>query len=346
MKLKHKHKIFLAVALIIVVAITASSFYVVNKDDADGFPYNSPSHPSYDYYQGTTLNPGEYFEPIYNEITEDYRPKYDCFTEKQYEDYFGELPVFPKDFFTISKLIYEGKIIDYERISDAYWLQPEFYPTWFSYLPDSRYCDYERWNGTWTPEGYGCYPGIKEVSTSARGEKVVITTYIRTGFGVGSYQGLIVRPYLPTHAVSIRGTELFEQPLDAERYLKINIANPDDELYLSFKDQLFFDNVEDSDWFVILQPTFLEIIDKYGNKIGERGFTDSWVQIIHLEITLANDIPPGDYVVAIKFVTPCFEINQEYYYSQEHEYFGVLYYPAGMYFKTKRPHFQVILRVL
>lgn len=344
MNAKVKRKLIIAVAVIVIATFTASAFFVINED-INLLPLNNPSHPSYDYYQGATLDPGEYFDPIWNDITEDYRPKYDCFSDEQYEQYFGQLPPFPKDFFTISKLIYEGKIIDYERISNEYWLQPEFYPNWFIYLPDSRYCDYEKWNGTWTPEGYGCYPGIKEVSTTARGEKILITTYIRTGFGVGSYQGLVVRPYLPPSAVNIRGNIIFEQPDGADKYLKCKVLNPDDDLYLSFVDDLHYTNVEERDWMLLLKPTFLELIDKYGNKVGEQGFTDSWVQIIELEIDIAKDTPIGDYVVAIKFVTPSFEINQEYYYSTDHDYYGILYYPAGMYFKNKRPHFQVILRV-
>jgi len=51
------------------------------------------------------------------------------------------------------------------------------------------------------------------------------------------------------------------------------------------------------------------------------------------------------YCVAINSTTPCFDINQEFYFSQEHEAYGALYYPAGRFHKSNKPHFQIVMEI-
>jgi len=303
---------------------------------------NNPKNTDYDYTEGAAIVPGKYLEVVYNDITGDYRPIYPNMTADQYEWYFNELPAFPEDFFTISKLVYDGKITDYSRLSAEYWKQPEFYSAWFD-IYENRYLNFDE--RRWTPEGYGCYPTIKEVATNVKNDKIVVNTYFRTGFDVNSYQGLVVKPYLPDKAVNILGNKVFDQPKNADKYLSVKILNPDDEIFTGFKNDLLSCNVGEEGWMVILKPTHLILRDKYGDKLGESGFPDDWVRIVELEITIAADTPAGDYVVALDVEPPCFDINQEYYFSTEHEYYGSLYYPSGYFFRTGRPHFQVILKI-
>lgn len=296
----------------------------------------------YDYSAGVAIIPGESREALYNEITGDYRPIYDGMTEEQYEQFFGNLPSFPKDFFQIAQLIYDGKITDYSRVSEKYWMQPEFYPSWFASVNDSYIFKDTTRNKL---EGYGCYPGIKEISAK-KGATIVVNTYFKTGYGVEAYQGLIVRPYLPSSALDLRGNELFEQNEDASDYLRSSIINEDDKIYQQFKDNLAFDNVGKDDWMVILKPTFQFMRDKITGEItGAIGFPSDWVTLLELEVDISEDTPSGYYVVALELDTPCRDINQEYYLSVEHEYYGAMYYPAGHVMKNRIPHFQLIILV-
>jgi len=308
-----------------------------NLDNLDGLDV-----PRYDYMSNVELVGFNLSNPVYNNFTGDYRPVYPNITQEQYDWYFGMLPSMPKDFFSIAQLVYDGLITDYDRLSEVYYLQPEFYPGWWGTLED-RFANYD--SSRWTPEGYGCYPLIKQITVKEKGTKAVVTTYFKTGYATNSYQGLIIRPYLPEHARDIRGDVIFDQPSNADRYISLNILNPDDPVYESFKDGLMYDNVGDSDWMTILKPTHQILFDEYGEKTGEVGFPSDWVRVLQLEITFSSDIPSGDYVVALKVDPPCFEINQEYYYSNEHPYYGWLYYPGGQFFRQNTPHFQVIVHI-
>ncbi len=296
----------------------------------------------YDYTEGVNIVPGEYLEPVYNDITNDFRPMYEEMSNEQYGYFFGELPEFKQNFFTISQLVFDGRITDYARLSENYWKQPEFFPGWFTSVEDDYINnDPDRW----TPEGYGCYPAIKEITVS-RGTDITVNTYLRTGYATESYQGLVVKPLLPPVAKSLRGNTIFEQPKDADKYLEVSIGNADNAIYDSFKGMLHYTNVDEEDWMLILKPTYQLLKDKYGNVIGETGFPSDWVRVIDYDINIASNTPPGDYVVCIDIVPPCFEINQEFYFSSEHEYYGAIYNPSGHIHKSNIPHFQIIMHIL
>ena len=238
--------------------------------------------------------------------------------------------------------MYDGKITDYERLSDNYWLQPEFYPGWFP-SADAAYTNNDP--NMWTPEGYGCYPTIKEIEVT-RGSDIIVNTYFKTGYGTEAYQGLVVKAILPDTAKDLMGNDLFEQPEGADSNIHPMIKNPNDPLYESFKSNLIYNNVGENDWMVILKPTYQLLRDKYGEVIGESGFPDDWVRIVQLGILIDENTPVGDYIVALEIETPCFDINQEYYFSTEHEYYGASYYPAGQFHRTLIPHFQVVLHII
>ena len=127
--------------------------------------------------------------------------------------------------------------------------------------------------------------------------------------------------------------------------INVSIMNPDDDLYMSFKERLMYDNVGPEDCMMLLKPTFKIIRDKYGGYLCEKGFYSDWVRLLTLEICLADDIPSGDYVVGVEITTPCFEINQEYLYSKYHEYYGRSYQEAGNYNKIGT-FFQVVIHVI
>ena len=297
--------------------------------------------PKYDYLGGAYLALHEMNETYFNNITSDYRPLYQNLSDKEYDWIFKNLPSFPQDFFSVVSLVYEGKVADYDRIDKNYWMQPEFYVGWFN----SYSTAYPRNRpDMWAVEGWSFFPMLKEVSAS-KGSKITTTCYLRSGYGVEAYQGLIVRPYLPESAKNIYGQVLFNQSGDASKYLNVRITNNDDLLYDSFKDSLNYDNVNNSDWMLIFKPTYSITKDKYGEFMQYTGFPEDWVHLVFLEVDIADDTPSGDYVVAFQVDPPCFEINQEYYYSKEHEYFGSYYYPVSQIAKSNKPVYQLIIRV-
>ena len=327
--------LFLGVILVVAIAI---SYATENTEDSILDEGNKTT--KYNYAGGIEIVPGEYRDVVFNDKTGDYRPDYGISAER-YEQFFGELPPFPEDFFHIAELVYSGKVTDYARISEEYYMQPEFYPAWFSIINESYiYND----PYMWTPEGYGCYPCIKEVEVP-KGTTVVVNTYFRTGFATEAYQGIILKTLMPEYAKDLRGKTIFEQPKDAGKYITAKVTNPDDKTFVEFKDNLLYNNVDEGEWFTILKPTYRLLKDKYGQAIGEKGFPSDWVRILEVEIDIAKDIPAGDYVVALDVEIPCFDINQEYYFSQDHDYYGALYYPAGSFHRSAIPHFQVIMKI-
>lgn len=340
------NKKLVIITIISILIIASVGIYTLLGDEDGGylFDLNEPGQPRYNYMQGGNLMPGNFnLSTVFNDLTGDFRPAYSCLTDDvMYEWYFGELPDFPKDFFRMAQLVYDGKFVKYEELGEEFWKQPEFFPGWWDTIC-TRYVSHDV--KRWTPEGYGVYPMIKEISVSETGVTILVTAYFRTGYATHAFQGIIIRPYLPGGARSILGNTIFEQPSNAQEYISVNIANPDDEIYESFKNDIPYTNVNDNDWFTILKPTHQIHYDKYGNKLGESGFPDDWVRIMELEIEIAEGTPSGDYVVAIDIVPPCFEINQEYYYSNSHPSYGYSYYPAGHFHHTTAPHFQAIVHV-
>lgn len=337
-----KKKTLVVVASLIVISSVATATFFLSSDEDGIFsnivPFAEPGEPRYDYTQGATVIPIEDREAEYNDITGDFRPKYPGMDEEDYENLFGDLPPFPEDFFSTVALIYEGKVTDYERIDESYWKQPEFYSGWYNSVNET-YINHDY--NYWTPEGYGVFPLIKEVRANV-GTEIYITAYLRTGFGTEAYQGLIVRPYFPDVAKSLIGNTLFEQDVNyINSVLDVRIQNEDNEIFNSFKDDISYNNVEPEDWFVILEPTFKQI----GNGTV-KGFPNNWVRTFNIGINISKDTEPGMYCIALKPVTPCFDINQEFYLSREHEYYGASYFPAGRYLRTETPHFQVMLEVV
>lgn len=337
-----KHKKSIVTVVIVFAVITVAVFFLVQGTDNifNGLMIHEPGTPRYDYTGGVAMSHIDYMPPVYNDITGDYRPVYEGMSDEEYDWIFSDLPELKKDFFSIAKLIQEGKITDYGRVSECYWKQPEFYVGWFGsvdiYLNNNP--------NTWITEGYGCYPSIKEC-TAKKGTTIDVNTYFKTGFATESYQGIIIRPYFPDSALNLLGNIIFEQPENPEQYLTISISNPDDSLYNSFKDKIPETNVMPSDWMTILKPTYQTINDNYDNFIQYKGFPSDWARLLNISVDISSNTPTGDYVVAIKIVSPCFYINQEYYFSTEHEYYGGAYIPGGNIYKTSVPHFQLMLHI-
>jgi hypothetical protein len=106
-------------------------------------------------------------------------------------DYLVEIPLKPSDFDSVlSKLRSEAGICE---LSEAYYLQPEFYAdSWEDGKHQYEEHDYSRW----LVHGYGAYPGYPKAIfiSNEVGEEVQICTLYHTSWGVETYQGLKLVP--------------------------------------------------------------------------------------------------------------------------------------------------------
>ena len=335
--MKKKYVVVAIAGVIIAAGISIAAYTTYNGGNL--FTSIVSGGPRHDYTGGATINFHDIDGTSFNDVTGDYRPEYDNLTDVEYEWVFGNLPSFPSDFFDIVNLIYEGKYIKYEEISENYWKQPEFFVGWFNcYSRNYPNNDPDMW----AVEGYSFFPLIKEISVG-RGQTIESNCYFRSGYGVETYQGLVVKPYFPSSGKDMLGRDLFEQPDDVSNYISVSIINPDDKIYESFKNDITYDNVGDSDWFVVFKPTYTVVNDKYGEFIQYMGFYDDWVRLLTLQIDIDENTPSGEYVIGLEIEPPCFEINQEYYFSMDHEYFGMYYYPVSQLAKSNIPSYQLIL---
>lgn len=101
------------------------------------------------------------------------------------EEIFEEIPEAPEDFGEINYLMQNGKYFSLEKLSDDYWRQPEFYPSWKNSMvfwtePDPRY---------WYPHGFGAYPRKQETMTNAN-EDFYAIVYLHNSGGVQTWQGV------------------------------------------------------------------------------------------------------------------------------------------------------------
>lgn len=100
------------------------------------------------------------------------------------KEIWSELPLVPEDFGEINYLMQNGKFFALETLTENYWKQPEFYPSWkncpkYWTEPDPRY---------WTPNGYGSYIS-NQFTIVSKGEEFYAVVYVHSGCGVQTWQG-------------------------------------------------------------------------------------------------------------------------------------------------------------
>ncbi len=343
--MERKAKMIIVAFVTILVGVTFAIYLSQGEENLDWIKeslISEPDKPRYDYLEGVQLGSVNMNDGTLNNITGDFRPIYEDMKPEDYEKIFGNLLPFPQDFFAITSLIYDGKITDYERVGSEYFMQPEFYVSWFGTY-DKYYLNNDP--NSWKPRGYGCFPMIKQ-ATAKRGTTIQADTYFRTGFATESYQGLVIKPTFPESAFSAKGNELFTQSLEDKKYFDIRIISPDNPIYLSFKDDIVDTSVQPEDWFIVLKPTYSNVFDSYGKIIDYVGFPSDWIRILNYEIEIDKDTPRGDYVFSIEIADPSFEINQEFYFAKDHEYYGKKYVSGAGILQAGIPHFQLILHVI
>lgn len=106
---------------------------------------------------------------------------------------FKELPDKPNNYIVVRRDIQAGLTNYVCDVSEAYYLQPDFYPTW-DRDKNAYYSghDYKRWG----VHGYGTYPAEvgSRVSNMRVGDTLTHCTFLRTSWGLETYQGLYLVP--------------------------------------------------------------------------------------------------------------------------------------------------------
>ena len=220
---------------------------------------------------------------------------------------FQFLPEYPRDFKQVYYLVYYGKIKDLSKVNEKYWKQPEIIPTWEVtgvnvYLNPKS----ERFGAF----GFGCYPA-ESVVRLRPGQAVNLTTWLHTSWGVQTLQGMSLKVVYPSHASSLTGISVEQDPSIVENYFTSTVS-PD---------------------VVLLGPTWPYF------EAGPTFHHDGWIVPVSLDIKVHPDTPRGTYAVGIMPSSPPEDKNDEWILEYKLRYTPVQFYHVG------KPYFTVFLRV-
>lgn len=126
---------------------------------------------------------------------------------------FDELPEYPDDLLEISELFKQNKI-NITQISSSYYLQPEFYPTWFD-VCDIFYAPNRTHYGIY---GFNIYPSLYTIYTE-KSNTIYITAFLNNNFGIGVKTGVSINI---THDDSLN----VEQIQPGQSYLLLDESFP------------------------------------------------------------------------------------------------------------------------
>ena len=193
----------------------------------------------------------------------------------------------------------------------------------------------------WVAHGYGCYPAFKHIETFP-GAEVQSTTFFMTGYGVETYQGLVLTPTFPRWAENMIGEHVFEQnPEQLEKWFDVSVISPHTEPWLKrICDNLTrggkFVNIDfDKEALVVLEPTYVEYSDGTA-----KGFPSDWVKKLTFNIKVSNDCPKGNYALIVDFKNPSAAVNEELYWI-----YKLWYIPAVGFYQPDVPYYQLIITV-
>lgn len=221
---------------------------------------------------------------------------------------FSRLPEFPKDFYQVQTLIKLGRIKDLENLEPQYWMQPEFFPN-FNQIGLGLLQNPPK--GRWGAYGIATYPG-DSVSTIVVGESLDLFFFIKSNYLVETYQGINFNILFPKKSEILSGFQLLDGSKEVEQdsdkvkeYFKVKVdPNP-----------------------FILEPNY-----PIYNINGTRK--------IKLTITVSNETPPGNYVVALDTG----EVPDEYEQKWLKDYLTL--YTSGSMTKIDRPYYQAFIQVV
>ncbi|MFQ5919188.1 MAG: hypothetical protein ACE5I4_03975 [Thermoplasmata archaeon] len=275
----------------------------------------APGEEEFDYGETLIQGPLQY-SPTYNPCLEDYRPTYGAACSSL-GSIFGGLPGVPADMVDVSDRVFRNAqgFITMGRITDSYWRNPEFYPGWSQNHFDNVYMT-DR-SGIVTPIGFGAYPSITQVVTRPTTDTWTFTFFLKDGWGLTHWQGMVLDLYLPPTALKAN----FDAPLldDAGNPVTQDTSiaagmNPrfafaNDPVYTSFESDLLFP-LEADQRMVVLEPNYPL-------------FHPGWARAVTVEVDLGA-LPQGTWFFLVQAELPTQEIGELYFYE-----YGNFYQPSG-----------------
>jgi len=325
-----EHKRWIAVAL--AVLVVAAVLYALRPGPQEKPPVSLV--PPDSRFLGDELIQGPLFHELtWNSCTADFRPDYGLPCEDQLR-IFGRLPKVPRDLVDVANLTFwtmiRGGKLDLGRIPDAYWKQPEFYPSW-------------RWEDTvrsmqasgpfWTPYGFGSYPGTIafNVSSEAAGGSVVVVdayAYFRASWNVSTWQGVVLYAAYPTEARAANGSVVFRQdPARAREAVSMAFMSGNDTRYDALRSMDgFLTNVPLGGRFILLGPTRQNFTAD--GPTADCEICAPWVVRLQMRLTIRSDMP-GSYVIAVMSMNPGDWINEQFGSPTGTYRIGSYYVPSG-----------------
>jgi len=355
-KMKGNRKKYIAIVIIALVAsiAIAAGILIKQKDIGtaiDGVLYSNTPYNStvpYKLFEPSGLNrtvDALMMNPVYNDLTKDYRPRWTGCTDEEFVQIFERLPKMPQDFYKKYSMFMNGEITDYDRLGPEYWQQPEFYG-----MDQNSFSNYiNRATGMWTPGTISCKPSARQIEMK-KGASVSISTFFHgTIEGSEAYLGTIFTPLFPNAALNYDGIKVFDQPADATKYIHATITGPDnDTLFESrpFQKNIsgLYTNLGPGERLVLFSPTYQKI-DTMGVQTL-LGFRPDWCCKVTLAISIASNCPTGTYDVAIDMKNPSDAVNQEYNWVISGYPYYSLYFPAIREWRPICPFFQAIITVV
>lgn len=221
---------------------------------------------------------------------------FDCEVQKTM---FGQLPEMPEDFFVVRNLFnlkfvtFNDKVLD-----EKYWKQPEWFPNFekeggaLDAIKD--YMKQSQASGRWgvTVWCAGAYPADFYAKTRA-GSDFTVYTWIRNAPHQAKYEGIKLVDAYPTCDTFVeRGFELGNNTVCQDPdYVRQNVK-------ISISPDLF-----------LVSPNF-------------PAFTPEHTKMIKVDISIAEEMEPGRYVIGFNTRLPSEDFNQRYYAEYGFDYTG------------------------
>lgn len=300
-------------ALGLTIAVIAALYVALTLPQ--GSPGALPGEEEYDY--GETLIQGPLqLTPTYNGCTDDYRPTYGA-TCPTLQSVFGVLPKVPADMGDVSDRVFRNAqgFVTLGNIPEAYWKNPEFYPGWSEAHFDEVYTT-DRGDIV-TPIGFGAYPSLTQVATTPREGHWTFTFFLKDGWGLTHWQGMVLSLEIPEVALK---ANLQEPLLDASgnpvtqdvttaASMNPALTIPNDPVYEAASSELLVPLGADQR-LLILEPNY-------------PSFETAWVHRVTVDVDLSQ-LPQGTWFFLVRAGTPSAEIGELYFYE-----YGNFYQPSG-----------------
>jgi len=215
---------------------------------------------------------------------------------------FQNLPEIPEDFwwYKYKMIDHKDHYVDLCTLDESYWKQPEFIENTFVNSGIHRYKTPSEID--WIPNGYGSYPAVQWVEAPADSE-FDLCYFIYASYGVSTQQGFQLVPFYVNKIYSPIEGVTYDTIVDKEN------------IQMSLKSEL-----------VVIEETYPI-------------FNYNWIHRIKIHVKLSEEIPAGDYGIAVDLTKPSDEILKEWSFKYR------MFMPSSG-FKVDFPQIQAMITVV